>query len=142
MKRNWLLPSILVAIHLALIILLFAGVETSPDGEAVMAWRLFHFVDFPVSFVLGEIDHIFWRNDVLWYDDTSLIFLFSHRMGWDHLNVGAALMFFIGGTLQWLVVGTGIQIIWHKVKQKRYQNKPCISPRRWNTVAPPRKWHI
>ena len=119
MRRNWLLPSILVAIHLALIVFLFVLVETTPDDEAVMAWWLFHFIDFPVSIVLGKIDQIFWRNEVLWYNGTTSISLFSHHMGWDHLNVGYALMYFIGGTLQWLAVGMGIQIIWHKVKNNK-----------------------
>jgi len=128
MKTKWRLPAVLVAIHLAAVIGLFALIEASPDGEAVMGWYLFHFIDFPISFVTEGIDGVFWKQDILWYNDASLVHQFSVRMGWDHLNVGAALMYFIGGTIQWALVGVGSQALWSRSK-KRDPNSRRLSVR-------------
>ena len=54
--RRWLLvPSIMVCIHSALVVLVAVSVATSSDSEAVMAWYLPYCIDYPAVLLLKAL---------------------------------------------------------------------------------------
>src|SRR5687767_8896743 len=114
MSAKWKIPAILASIHLLPLLILFVCVEMSPDGEAVMGWVLFSWIDFPTSALVEAVDHCFWRNELLWYDSSSATRRFAQALGFDHLNVGAAILYFIAGTIQWGAVGFCLRAFWHR----------------------------
>ena len=96
--RRWLLlPTILVCIHSTLVVLLAISVATSRDTEAVMAWILPFYMDYPASLLM----HVF--------DMTS--------------DSQLPVFFFILGVAYWGTIGILIQSVW-RLFTRRYERLP------------------
>ena len=85
--RRWLLlPTILVCIHSALVLLLAVSVATSSDSEAMMAWFLPYYIDYPASL---------------------LVRVFEMTADWQ-----MPIFFFILGVIYWGGIGILLQSVW------------------------------
>lgn len=118
-RSKWLLAVILASVHVGLVVVMFIGVEASPDGEAVLGWFLFDVVDFPSSLAVEKIDHSLWQKEILWYSEDFRVTQFSRLHNLDHLNVGTAILFLPAGTLQWALIGYLVQSACRRWREKR-----------------------
>jgi hypothetical protein len=85
--RRWLLlPTILVCIHSGLVALLAVSVATSSDSEAMMAWFLPYYIDYPASL---------------------LVRVFEMTSDWQ-----MPIFFFILGVVYWGTIGILLQSVW------------------------------
>ena len=119
MRRIWLLPAVLIAVHLLFNIWMFVAVETSPDGEAVMGYGILAtIVDFPSSLAANALDELVWKKEILWHSDDSAFRNFDRRFGFDRCNVGLFVVYVPVGTIQWGIVGFLLQLAWRKYKER------------------------
>jgi hypothetical protein len=116
---------VLMLLHSGLVIALFLCFEASRDGEAVMGWVVMDVADFPLSLLADAANSWLWRNHLLWYSEHSAIRKFAWRAGVDHLNVGAALLYTVAGTVQWGAVGFLIQSLWRRHRRTRANQYAC-----------------
>jgi hypothetical protein len=54
--RWWLLPTILVGLHTALIVFISISVALSSDTEAVMVWIIPYYLNYPASELIRTFD--------------------------------------------------------------------------------------
>jgi hypothetical protein len=96
--RRWLLlPVVLVCIHSTLVAVIAVSVATSTDSEAVMAWFLPYYIDYPASL---------------------LVHIFDLTADWQ-----TPVFFLILGVLYWGIIGTMIQSVWRWLT-RRHEKVP------------------
>ncbi len=84
--------------HTLGMIWLFLSIHKDPDGEAIMGWNLFRQLDWPSSLGRDIADRALWRNEMLWYDESSGFNRAAKRLRVDHLNAGEFVLVFIVGS--------------------------------------------
>jgi hypothetical protein len=98
--RYFLAPLVLILVHATLVALVGADIALSPDPETQMAWCLFFFIDFPLS-----------------------LFIFAPPPTFASTVDSFALSILVLGTIQWAVVGIGIQTLVNWFRRSRHAGK-------------------